>query len=147
MELLFPKLNQEKTLENVADFFKNDLERLTLMSGRNLTDLSSPRLSNAPASTNFGNAIEDQIINGINAEAMIEAVHDTINHCSHTSRAILIELFVKRKTWNQVQPMVYSEHYKFSYLRRKAMFDFAESFNFWQRQHHCQPIINLQDFD
>ena len=146
MELLFPKLNKEQTLENVSDFFKNDLERLILMSGRNLTDLSSPKLSAAPSSSNFGNAIEDKIINGIDAEAMVEAVHDTIFHCSHNSQIILLELFVERKSWNQVKPMVYSEHYKFSYLRRKAMFDFAESFNFWQRQHHCQPIINLQEF-
>lgn len=147
MELLFPKLNKEKTLENVSDFFKHDLERLILMSGRNLTDLSSPRLSNAPGSSNFGNPIENKLINGIDAEAMVEAVHDTIYHCSYTSRVILVELLVKRRTWNQVKPIVYSEHYKFSCLRRKAMFDFAESFNFWQRKYHCQPIINLQDFD
>lgn len=147
MELLFPKLNKKKTLENVSDFFKHDLERLILMSGRSLTDLSSPRLSHAPSSTNFGNHVENQLINGIDAEAMIEAVHDTIYHCPYTSSVILTELFVKRQSWNQVKPMVYSENYKFSYLRRKAMFDFAESFNFWQRQHHCQPIISLQDFD
>lgn len=146
MSLLFPEINKKRTLENVSSFFKKDLPKLLLMSGRNLTDLSSPKLSAAPGSSNFGNANEDKLINGIDAEAMVEAVYDSIHHCSHNSQIILIELFVKRKSWYEVKQMVYSEQYKFSYLRRRAMFDFANSFSYWQKVHHCQPIIKLTDF-
>lgn len=146
MSLLFPEINKKRTLENVSGFFKKDLPRLLLMSGRNLTDLSSPKLSAAPGSSNFGNSNEDKLINGIDAEAMVEAVYDAIHHCSHSSQIILIELFVKKKSWQDVQAMVYSEQYKFSYLRRRAMFDFANSFDYWQKVHHCQPIISLTDF-
>lgn len=146
MSLLFPEINRKRTLENVSSYFKKDLPRLLLMSGRGLTDLSSPKLSAAPGSSNFGNANEDKLINGIDAEAMVEATYDAIHHCSHTSQIILLELFVKRRSWQQVQSMVYSEQYKFSYLRRQAMFDFANSFDYWQKVHHCQPIISLTDF-
>ena len=145
MSLLFPEINKKRTLENVSSFFKKDLPKLLLMSGRNLTDLSSPKLSAAPGSSNFGNATEDKLINGIDAEAMVEAVYDAIHHCSHNSEIILIELFVNRKSWGEVQRMVYSEQNKFSYLRRRAMFEFANSFDYWQRVHHCQPIIDLKD--
>lgn len=41
MSLLFPEINKKRTLENVSSFFKKDLPKLLLMSGRNLTDLSS----------------------------------------------------------------------------------------------------------
>ena len=146
MSLLFPEINKKRTLENVSSFLKKDLPQLLLMSGRNLTDLSSPKLSAAPGSSNFRNANEDKLINGIDAAAMVEAVYDAIHHCSHNSQIILIELFVKRKSWREVKQMVYSEQYKFSYLRRQAMFDFANSFSYWQKVHHCQPIINLTDF-
>ncbi len=146
MSLLFPEINKKRTLENVSSFFKKDLPKLLLMSGRNLTDLSSPKLSAAPGSSNFGNANEDKLINGIDAEAMVEATYDAIHHCSHTSQIILLELFVKRGSWQHVQSMVYSEQYKFSYLRRQAMFDFANSFDYWQKVHHCLPIISLTDF-
>lgn len=146
MSLLFPEINKKRTLENVSSFFKKDLPKLLLMSGRNLTDLSSPKLSAAPGSSNFGNVNEDKLINGIDAEAMVKAVYDAIHHCSHNSQIILIELFVKRKSWYEVKQMVYSEQYKFSYLRRQAMFDFANSFDYWQKVHHCQPIICLTDF-
>nr|DAV67945.1 MAG TPA: transcriptional regulator [Caudoviricetes sp.] len=145
MSLLFPEINKKRTLENVSSFFKKDLPKLLLMSGRNLTDLSSPKLSAAPGSSNFGNANEDKLINGIDAEAMVEAVYDAIHHCSYNSEIILIELFVNRKSWGEVQRMVYSEQNKFSYLRRRAMFEFANSFDYWQRVHHCQPIIDLKD--
>lgn len=40
------------------------------MSGRNLTDLSSPKLSAAPGSSNFGNANEDKLINGITSRQL-----------------------------------------------------------------------------
>lgn len=146
MSLLFPKLNEKKTLDNVSDFFEKDLDRLLLMSGRGLTDITSPRLSSCGGGSGLKNGAEVKLIDGISAGALVEAVRDTIQHCSHNSRIILIELFVKHKSWQEVKPMVYSEHHKFSYLRRRAMFEFADGFNYWQEIHQCQPIVNLHDY-
>ena len=52
---LLPKLNEQKTYENVTNFFKRDLERIVLMSGSRMTDLASPNLNGAPGSSNFNN--------------------------------------------------------------------------------------------
>lgn len=146
MSLLFPELNRKKTLENVSDFFKKDYERLLLMSGKKLTDLSSPTLSGVPGSS-AGNTNETKLVDGISAIDFIAAVEDTINHCSYNSEIILHELFIKKRSWDEVQGMVYSGHYKFSYLRRQAMFEFADGFNYWQKVHHCEPKINLNSSD
>ena len=45
MSLLFEELDCERTYDKVDDFLTNDLDRLILMAGRNLTDLRSPSLS------------------------------------------------------------------------------------------------------
>lgn len=146
MSLLFPELNRKETLDNVSDFFKKDYERLLLMSGSRLTDLSSPTLSSAPSGSSAGNSNESKLVDGISARDIVEAVEDTINHCSYNSEIILHELFIKKRSWSEVQSMVYSEHYKFSYLRRQAMFEFADGFSYWQKVHHCEPKIDLHSY-
>lgn len=147
MSLLFPELDVKETLKNVSDFLTNDLERLLLMSGRNLTDLKSPQLSFAPSHSTGNNVNEDNLIRGLDAGAMVDAVNDTIHHCTPVSELILIELFIKHKSWIQVQPMVYSEHTKFSQLRKRALLEFADSFDKWQRFHNCKPIIDLHAYE
>lgn len=143
---LFPELDEKETLKEVAKFFTKDLERLLLMSGHELVDLKSPTLSSAPGHSNGSNNSEKAIIRGLNAEAMVRATSDTIHHCSHNSQIILIGLFIRKWPWNEVKPMVYSENNKFSYLRRKAMFEFADGFDYWQRVNNCQPIIDLHKY-
>ena len=41
MELV-PKIDAVKTYDNVSSFFKDDLEKIVLMSGSRMVDLSSP---------------------------------------------------------------------------------------------------------
>ena len=52
MSLLFQELDCDKTCDRVDEFLTEDLEKLILMSGRNLTDLRSPTLSLAPGHSN-----------------------------------------------------------------------------------------------
>ena len=92
MSLLFPEINKKRTLENVSSFFKKDLPKLLLMSGRNLTDLSSPKLSAAPGSSNFGNANEDKLINGDYDSVVAMTIKFVINKKNN-----LIELKAKKK--------------------------------------------------
>lgn len=143
MCLLFPELNEKATLDQISSFFKKDLDRLLLMSGHKLTDLTSPKLSLAPSHSNSGNIAESNIIRGLNAETMIEAIYDAVNHLTPSSKTIIVDLFIKRESWDYVQMKMHCGQNKFAYLRRKAMFEFADSFDYWQRKNKCEPIIDL----
>ncbi|MBP2056996.1 ArpU family phage transcriptional regulator [Lactobacillus colini] len=146
MSLLFPELNRARTLQNVSDFFEYDLDRLVLMSGKNLTDLKSPQISKAPIHSTGSNSREDTMIRGLDAGAMVDAVKDTILHCSYDSRVILIELFINHKTWFEVENILFCNHKRLGFLRKKAMFEFADGFDYWQRRHNCEPIIDLHAY-
>lgn len=100
---LFPELDEEETRKSVSKFLTKDLERLLLMSGHDLLDLKSPVLSAAPGHSNGENHNEAAIIRGLNAEAMIKAVADTIAHCSDNSRKVLLGLFIYQQSWDEVQ--------------------------------------------
>ncbi len=62
MSLLFEELDCNKTCDKVDEFLTDDLEKLILMAGRNLTDLRSPSLSLAPGHSNGENHNEAAII-------------------------------------------------------------------------------------
>ena len=62
MSLLFRELDCDKTCDRVDEFLTDDLERLILMAGRNLTDLRSPSLSLAPGHSSGTNHAEVNII-------------------------------------------------------------------------------------
>lgn len=64
VSLLFQELDCDKTCDRVDEFLTEDLEKLILMSGRNLTDLRSPTLSLAPGHSNGTNHAEASIIRG-----------------------------------------------------------------------------------
>lgn len=63
VSLLFEELDCDKTCDRVDDFLTDDLEKLILMAGRNLTDLRSPTLSSAPGhSTGVNHADRKSVV-------------------------------------------------------------------------------------
>lgn len=142
MSLLFKELDGAETVKRVARFFNKDYERLFLLSGSRLTDISSPALSQAPGHTS-GNHNENAIIQGITAGAMIDAVNDAIGKCSYSSQVILKNLLIRKESWQDVKNQLFCEGHKLGYLRKRACLEFADAFDSAQIRHKCQPIVDL----
>ncbi|WP_435371327.1 ArpU family phage packaging/lysis transcriptional regulator, partial [Lactobacillus intestinalis] len=120
-----PKLNEQKTYENVTNFFKRDLERIVLMSGSRMTDLASPNLNGAPGSSNFNN-VEINLINGLDAQNIVKSVNDALHYgVDPVSKKILIGLYINHQRWVDIQPLIYREHTSFSVYRKHALISFA----------------------
>lgn len=147
MSLLFKELDSAETVNRVASFFNKDYERLLLLAGSRLTDISSPALSQAPGGHTSGNHAEIALIQGITAEALIDAVNDAIGKCSYSSQVILKNLLIRRESWQDVKNQLYCEGHKLSYLRKKACLEFADSFDSAQIRHKCQPVIDLHVYE
>lgn len=142
MSLLFKELDSSETVKRVARFFNKDYERLYLLAGSRLTDISSPALSQAPGHTS-GNHNETALIQGITAGAMIDAVNDAISKCSYSSQVILKNLLIRKESWQDIKNQLYCECHKLGYLRKRACLEFADAFDAAQIRHKCQPIIDL----
>lgn len=142
MGLLFKELDNSETVKRVARFFNEDYERLYLLAGSRLTDISSPALSQAPGHTG-GNHNETALIQGITAGAMIDAVNDAIGKCSYSSQVILKNLLIRKESWQDIKNQLFCEGHKLGYLRKRACLEFADAFDSAQIRHNCQPIIDL----
>ena len=142
MELV-PKIDAVKTYDNVSSFFKDDLEKIVLMSGSRMVDLSSPSFEENYGSSEV-NSIENKLINGLDAQNVVKSVHDALYHgVDPVSQKILIGLYIKRQRWVDIQPLVYREHTSFATYRKRALLAFAYSFEGWQIKNRCDKVIRL----
>lgn len=146
MSLLFPEVDVVESCKTIDKFFKRDLDKLILMSGRSLTDLKSPVLSVAPGHSNRSGVAESAIIRGLNAEAEVHAIHNAITSLDQISQAILCGLYIDHQSWHALQDTLHVEKTQFSKLRQHALLCFADSFDYWQRQLRCEPIIDLHEY-
>lgn len=146
VSLLFKELDCDKTCDRVDEFLTEDLEKLILMSGRNLTDLRSPTLSLAPGHSNGTNHAEASIVRGLNAEAELRAIHHTIYHLPEMSKIIMRNLYISQMESWQVADAIRYGHTQFNTLKRRAQLFFADSFDHWQRYMACSPIIDLHEY-
>lgn len=142
MILLFKELDTKATCSEVKRLLTKELERLVLMSGHQLIDISSPALSPAPGHSS-GNHNEDALIEGINADGIVMAIHETIHHCPEPSKTILIEKYIKHTPSFLIAKSLYVEHSRFNDLLNHALLEFADSYDYWQRQFDCQPVTDL----
>jgi ArpU family phage transcriptional regulator len=119
---LFDDIDWDETANRTDKFLKNKLPHLILRSGRNLTDLSSPKLSLASSHSNGINHQEDLIVNGLEIEKAVKAVHETIFHCREISKTVLIDTYLKNYTPSQVVMTIpYEQAYFFKKIKPIAM--------------------------
>lgn len=139
----------DKTADNVDKLLRKKLPSLTLRCGRSLTELSSPKLSLAPSHTNKTDIQENLIVDSVSIQKIVDAIHQTIFHCSNNSKIILINYYLLDKTQEQVimlLPYEKSQYYKA--LKPIALVEFADRYDYWQGK--CgvdkEDIIDLHEY-
>ena len=146
MKTLFKKLDEKATVKNTLHFFNHDLERLTLLCGCKLVDLSSPQLSLAPAHSSGGNHNEDALIEGVTADMTIQAVAAAIAHLPTNSQKLVIGTQLEHKTNVEMQRSLALEHTQVVKLKKQALLDFADAFIYWQHHYKCSPVLDLHEY-
>lgn len=142
-------IDYKATAKNVDHLLKDQLPHLVLRSGYSLIDLSSPKLSLAPAHSNRTDIQETQIVNSFSVTKVVDAIHKTIFHCSSLSRKILIDRYIKYFTQTKtVMSIPYERSYYFNVLLPKAQCEFADRYDYWQEQCHVDDddIIDLHTY-
>lgn len=139
---LFRDIDYKATAKNTEHFLTYWLPKLILKSGRQLTDLSSPKLSLANGHSNYGNSNETKLVNGMDAEVVVQAVHNTIFGCPALSCKILVSLYINHESPTMViESLPYERAYFFKVLKPKALNCFADGYDYWQ----CK--LNVDDSD
>lgn len=138
---LFREINYYATAKNVNHFLTYWLPKLVMKSGRQLTDLSSPKLQQAPGH-NSSYTTDTKIVDGMAAELVVQAIHNTIQGCPELSRVILTKLYLLHETPQAViNSLPYERAYFFKVLKPEALNCFADGYDYWQAE------LNIDDSD
>lgn len=113
---IYSDIDLKATAKNVDYFLKKQLPHIMLRCGHSITELSSPKLSLAPASTSRRTDLQESIIvNAIEFERVVQAVHSSIFSCSDISRTILIDKYIRNYPVKRIVmniPYEYTSFYK-----------------------------------
>lgn len=143
---VFADIDNKATAKNVNNLLKNKLPRLVERCGCNLTDLSSPKLSLVSVQSSRSNYQERNLIDSFSVSKIVEAIYQTLAHCSNISKKILIDKYIRNKMQEQtIMELPYEHNYYYKVLKPKALNEFADKYDYWQR--YCkvdnEDIIDL----
>lgn len=125
----------DKTATRVDKLLKYKLPQLARRCGRSLTDLSSPQLSSTSSHSNRTDGQERMIVNSFSIENVVDAICQTINHCSDNSKLILIGNYIKYIPQEQLIMMLpYEKTYYYKVLKPVALNEFADLYDYYQDQ-------------
>ena len=127
---IYSDIDTKATSKNVDYFLSKKLPHIMLRCGHSITELSSPKLSLAPASTNITDRQESIIINAMEFEHVVQAVHSSIFLCSNISKTILIDKYIRNYPVKRIVmdiPYEYTSFYK-KYLP-SALLEFADLYS------------------
>lgn len=127
---IYSDIDTKATSKNVDYFLSKKLPHIILRCGHSITELSSPKLSLAPASTNITDRQESIIINAMEFEHVVQAVHSSIFLCSNISKTILIDKYIRNYPVKRIVmdiPYEYTSFYK-KYLP-SALLEFADLYS------------------
>ena len=132
----------DKTANRVDKLLKYKLPRLARRCGRSLTDLSSPKLSSASSHSNRTDGQERMLVNSFSIGKVVDAICQTIYHCSDNSRTILIGNYIKYIPQEQlIMQLPYEKTYYYNVLKPIALNEFADLYDYYQDQ--CD--VELED--
>lgn len=134
--ILFNDVDLTETANNVRSFLLQDFQKAVAISGKQLTDIKSPTITDMPASHSNSNNLESNVINSVLAQTVVCTVHDTIFNCSNKSKLILIDKYINRYTrWITARDLGYSLS-RFDDLHTKALNEFADRFQHYAELNH-----------
>ena len=131
---IYSDIDTKATAKNVDHFLRKQLPHIMLRCGRSITDLSSPKLSLAPVSTSMRtDRQETMIINAVELENVVQAVHNSILACSDISKIILLDIYIHQYTIDRtLMDIPYERSQFFHKFKPRSLVEFADYYDYWQ---------------
>lgn len=141
--------NFEKTWKEADKFLRTYPYRFARMAGVNLTSLSSPQLSLAPAHSSAVNHQEQSLMKGLHAEEALVCIMMAIQKTDVTSQEILFRYYIKHEKVWVIERDCHIAKNSFKELREIACAHFAETWEYAQDDLKWpeEDRIHLQVYD
>lgn len=124
----FQPINEQATITNVRQFFKNDVKQLESLAGSSLNGLyHSPSFDGVPSHTNV-NHTETQILKAIDAKKELGLIIQAMKDCLPQSRTILVSKYVNHLPMFKVAQLIGYSSTQTKTKQRTALLEFADHY-------------------
>lgn len=156
LELLGPEPLLEETAKKANYFLKYNFQHFLNLAGMHRNQLSSPRLSLAPGSTNALNSIEKSVIDEVQdsidiqdpAKRVVSAIYRSMDNCTNTMqkpyRTILLGIYVEEKTIPEIAIQTSLAERTVNKKKNFALYEFADRLVYWKHVFKCDDLPDLR---
>ncbi|MCS8573800.1 hypothetical protein EFE17_01390 [Pediococcus pentosaceus] len=129
--MTLPKLNEKATGNQVKDFFRREYPRIARLAGKNPTELKSTNIDDMPRAPQYGNHVEDNVIEFSNNQLEYLRVVNAIKGCSMISQQIILYDLIQGYNVGWVSAALKYSPQRYNDLKKYAMNEFADTYEFW----------------
>ncbi|MDR3241791.1 MAG: RNA polymerase subunit sigma-70 [Lactobacillaceae bacterium] len=125
---LLPAIDEQKTIENVRQFFDHDFPRLQNMAHISYVSIKSPVISGMPTGSTYSNVNDEKVSSYVYANNVLDSVLEACRSMTFPHRDFMELRYFKGLTWMQVQDRKgYSDSRGYQIIR-EAFLQFADAF-------------------
>lgn len=127
---LFPEVDEQATIKKVTSFFKVTFPKMVRYSGRSVSDLQSPVISDMPGAKSVDNTADKRIVRRLMAESVVAQTLKALNACDSISQTIIRKLYLNdRKMYDyQVWESIGYQERRYYYYKNRALLTFADCY-------------------
>ncbi len=129
--MTLPKLNEKATGNQVKDFFRREYPRIARLAGKNPTELKSTNIDDMPKAPQYGNHVEDNVIEFSNNQLEYLRVVNAIKGCSMISQQIILYDLIQGYNVGWVSAALKYSPQRYNDLKKYAMNEFADTYEYW----------------
>lgn len=116
---------KEATARETDKFLRLQVKRLARLAGVDLTRLSSPQFSQAPAHGS-GNGTEIKMMRGLEAMEALQAIKYAMTLTGKFNDTLLTELYIEELPVWKIRQNLLIDHDSFRTVKQRALLEFAD---------------------
>ena len=132
--------NDEILQITTREFLNKYFDKLMAISGRNNFELLPDNLKHYQFCTGFNATI-------MRADILVYCVGKAFNECQNETkkpyRTILIDYYLKEMWNSDIANEVGYSHSRFGILKKQALDEFTQRFNYWTTKQGVKPLVQL----
>jgi len=126
---LFPKLDEQQTIDNAKYYFEHEFPRVKARSHMDITSIQSPRFDTVGTSGTTVNTQENKVMSQLIAQDLVKATYKTIDNIPNEKyRLILSYHYLYDKSNSHTMELAHYEKTRYNECKNNALLYFAESF-------------------
>lgn len=146
-ELMATPRGSKDIKRDVKRYFRQDFQRLVLLSGKKLSALRSPQYDGMPKAPGVNGDFDSDLSKQADQQVIVDCTMEALNNITNISCAIIWHSLVMDEREVKVRRVIHYQHTRYSERKTAAMTEFYYAFvGRLAKRGISAPDLNFDDF-